>query len=139
MADRTLACSDCGKDFVFSEAEQEFFRERGFDHDPKRCVECRRGRRRKFQARASGGGRSGNGDPNGAERREHTAPQRPRTETNGAMDGEAEGAARPRSHTPTATMHTTVCSSCEQETEVPFQPDGVRPVYCMPCLKKQTR
>ena len=136
MADRTLACSDCGKDFVFSEAEQEFFRERGFDHDPKRCVECRRGRRRRFQARASGGERSGNGDANGAGRHERSATQRPRRAEAG---GEANAAASPRAQASTAAMHTTVCSSCEQETEVPFRPDGVRPVYCMPCLKQQTR
>lgn len=31
------------------------------------------------------------------------------------------------------------CSVCGVETDVPFVPDGVRPVYCIPCLKKRTR
>ena len=36
-------------------------------------------------------------------------------------------------------MHTAVCSDCATETKVPFVPDSVRPVFCLPCLKKQTR
>ena len=117
MPDRTLVCCDCKKDFVFSEAEQQFFQDRGFDHDPKRCVECRRGRRRKFQSR---GGRGGGGKPRGGD------------------GGRSEPrAAKPRA--PAGEMHTTTCSRCEQETQVPFVPDGVRPVFCMPCLKQQTR
>jgi CxxC-x17-CxxC domain-containing protein len=36
-------------------------------------------------------------------------------------------------------MHTAVCTVCNAATEVPFQPDGVRPVYCLPCLKQRTR
>jgi CxxC-x17-CxxC domain-containing protein len=36
-------------------------------------------------------------------------------------------------------MHTATCSVCGVATEVPFVPDGVRPVYCLPCLKRQTR
>jgi len=125
VADRTLACSDCGKDFVFSEAEQAFFKERGFDHDPKRCVECRRGRRRKFQSRSPGGSGA---DQSRGDSRGNPRQDRP----NGAVDTRPPRAS-------TAEMHTTVCSSCSEETQVPFRPDGVRPVYCMPCLKQQTR
>ena len=40
---------------------------------------------------------------------------------------------------PTAARHPTTCSLCQAATEVPFRPDGVRPVYCLDCLKKQTR
>ena len=47
IQDRTLSCADCGAEFTFTVAEQEFFRERGFDHDPKRCQACRRARRQK--------------------------------------------------------------------------------------------
>lgn len=28
------------------------------------------------------------------------------------------------------------CSECGQETEVPFKPDGQRPVYCRECYQK---
>ncbi|QEK11554.1 cytochrome C551 [Crassaminicella thermophila] len=45
MADKTLVCKDCGKEFLFTEGEQEFFKEKGFESEPKRCVECRRARR----------------------------------------------------------------------------------------------
>jgi len=123
VPDRTLPCCDCGQDFVFSEAEQAFFRERGFDHDPKRCVECRRGRRKKFQSRG-GGDRTG-----GA-----TDSERPRE---AQENGQASRRDRPRPAG--GATHSAVCSSCNQETEVPFKPDGVRPVFCMPCLKQQTR
>ncbi len=49
--DRTLACADCGEDFVFTASEQEFYREKGYDNDPKRCVKCRQ--QRKQQKRTS--------------------------------------------------------------------------------------
>jgi CxxC-x17-CxxC domain-containing protein len=41
FADRVLTCVDCNKTFVFSAAEQQFFRETGFMHDPKRCKQCK--------------------------------------------------------------------------------------------------
>ena len=34
-------------------------------------------------------------------------------------------------------MHKVTCSDCGQETEVPFKPDGERPVYCQDCYKKR--
>ena len=30
----------------------------------------------------------------------------------------------------------TVCSQCKTATRVPFKPDGIRPVYCKSCFKK---
>ena len=33
-------------------------------------------------------------------------------------------------------MHKVVCSDCGKETEVPFKPDGDRPVYCKECFQK---
>lgn len=41
FADRVLKCVDCGAEFVFSAGEQEFFQEKQFANDPKRCKECR--------------------------------------------------------------------------------------------------
>ena len=35
-ADKTLACHDCGAEFVFTAGEQEFFAQKGFS-DPTRC------------------------------------------------------------------------------------------------------
>lgn len=39
--DKTLTCSDCGATFTFSASEQEFFAQRGFTNEPKRCSSCR--------------------------------------------------------------------------------------------------
>ena len=41
MEDKTLVCKDCGKEFIFTVGEQEFFKEKGFDNEPVRCPECR--------------------------------------------------------------------------------------------------
>lgn len=54
MPDKTLICKDCGKEFVFTEGEQEFYREKGFENEPQRCPECRRAKK---QQRRSGFGR----------------------------------------------------------------------------------
>lgn len=43
--DETLVCRDCGKEFVFSASEQEFFAEKGFQNKPSRCPACRAVRR----------------------------------------------------------------------------------------------
>jgi len=45
MSDKTLVCKDCGKDFVFTEGEQAFYKEKGFENDPLRCPECRKARK----------------------------------------------------------------------------------------------
>lgn len=52
--DKKLTCADCGKEFIFSATEQEFYATKGFTNEPKRCQNCR-------QARKSerGGGRGG--------------------------------------------------------------------------------
>jgi CxxC-x17-CxxC domain-containing protein len=39
--DKTLVCKDCGKDFIFTAGEQEFYAEKGFQNEPTRCKECR--------------------------------------------------------------------------------------------------
>jgi len=109
VGDRVLRCSECGRDFVFTEQEQAFFQERGFEHEPRRCVECRRRRRRRTPRAAHGNARP-------AERRDAPA-------------GERKPEVR----------HEAVCSVCGTSTTVPFVPDGVRPIFCLPCLKQQTR
>ncbi len=44
--DETLVCEDCGKEFVFSAGEQEFYAEKGLVNKPKRCPDCRKARRK---------------------------------------------------------------------------------------------
>jgi hypothetical protein len=45
MADKTIVCKDCGKEFLFTESEQAFYKEKGFDNEPQRCADCRRARK----------------------------------------------------------------------------------------------
>ncbi|MNM33743.1 MULTISPECIES: zinc-ribbon domain-containing protein [Clostridium] len=51
MADKTIVCRDCGKDFVFTEGEQAFYKEKGFDNEPVRCVDCRRAKKQQNNRR----------------------------------------------------------------------------------------
>lgn len=44
--DKTLACKDCGTEFVFTASEQEFFAEKGFTNEPTRCRDCRNARKK---------------------------------------------------------------------------------------------
>ena len=44
--DKTLTCTDCGKEFTFTSGEQSFYKEKGFQNEPTRCPECRLARRR---------------------------------------------------------------------------------------------
>ncbi|MGR6837080.1 zinc-ribbon domain containing protein [Syntrophomonas erecta] len=43
--DKTLVCQDCGQEFIFTAGEQEFYHEKGFENEPKRCRDCRTARR----------------------------------------------------------------------------------------------
>jgi len=45
MPDKTLVCKDCGAEFSFTEGEQEFYKEKGFENEPVRCPDCRRARK----------------------------------------------------------------------------------------------
>lgn len=51
MADIKLACKDCGKEFLFTEGEQAFYKEKGFENQPMRCPECRKAKKRQFDGR----------------------------------------------------------------------------------------
>ncbi len=43
--DKVLICQDCGREFIWTAGEQEFYAERGFTNEPKRCKECRNARK----------------------------------------------------------------------------------------------
>ena len=45
LEDKTIKCSDCGNEFAFTASEQQFFAEKGFTNEPRRCSACRRNRR----------------------------------------------------------------------------------------------
>jgi len=52
--DRTMTCVDCGVEFIHSAADQEYYLQKGFTSEPKRCASCRAYRRST---------RDGGGDP----------------------------------------------------------------------------
>ena len=37
---RVLICCECREEFVFTVAAQQYFAERGYSEDPKRCKSC---------------------------------------------------------------------------------------------------
>jgi CxxC-x17-CxxC domain-containing protein len=43
--DKVLVCKECGKEFLFSTGEQAFYAEKGFEHEPTRCRNCRASRK----------------------------------------------------------------------------------------------
>lgn len=50
MADKILVCKDCGKEFIFTEGEQAFYKEKGFENEPQRCPECRKARKQQYNS-----------------------------------------------------------------------------------------
>ena len=107
--DLQLTCNDCGRDFTFTAADQQFFQERGYS-TPKRCKPCRQAK--KADQGGGGGGFGGGGGGNYG-------------------GGGGYGGGR-------ATVSTSVtCSGCGQQTTVPFEPRGARPVFCRDCFQAQ--
>ncbi len=58
MPDKTITCKDCGKEFSFTESEQAFYKEKGFENEPQRCPDCRRARKQQRNNNNRGGGSS---------------------------------------------------------------------------------
>ena len=49
--DRILLCVDCGTEFIWTAGEQQFFADKNFKNEPKRCKACKD----KRAARPAGG------------------------------------------------------------------------------------
>jgi hypothetical protein len=45
VPDKNIVCKGCSQEFVFTEAEQEFFKSKGLMNTPKRCKMCRKAKR----------------------------------------------------------------------------------------------
>ncbi len=58
LQDRTINCRDCSTDFIFTVGEQEFYAQKGFEHEPTRCPACRQARKRGRNDGAQGGERT---------------------------------------------------------------------------------
>ena len=39
--DRILSCVDCGGEFIWTAGEQQFFADKNFKNEPKRCKACK--------------------------------------------------------------------------------------------------
>ena len=120
FADKTLTCRDCGTAFTFTAGEQEFYAQKGFENEPTRCSSCRQARKQ------GGGGRRdsySSGDSYGG-----GYGSRDSYSSSGGGYGSSRGQRE---------MHTTTCSSCGREAQVPFIPRGDKPVYCSECFQSQ--
>lgn len=45
MKDKTIVCIECGKEFIHSVRDQEFYKENNWENEPKRCRDCRKARK----------------------------------------------------------------------------------------------
>ena len=95
--DRTLSCVDCGVEFIHSAADQEYYVQKGFTSEPKRCTSCRASRR---SARDGGDDPRSIGGPRGYERGDDR---------------------------PSREYFAVLCSSCGNQAQVPFKPRMDRP------------
>jgi CxxC-x17-CxxC domain-containing protein len=115
FSDKVLVCRDCGKEFVFTAGEQEFYSARGFN-EPTRCSDCRAARKT-----ARNGGSTAAGAGMGT-----------RSSSYGNREG---GSTRGGSN---RQMYKVTCAECGAETEVPFEPRTGRPVYCRDCFERRS-
>ena len=72
MGDKTITCKDCNHEFVFSESEQAFYKEKGFENEPQRCPDCRAAKKQRMGNRSGGyggGSRGGNRSSGGGSKR----------------------------------------------------------------------
>lgn len=49
MQDEKIICKDCGKEFIFTVRDQEFYAEKGFQNKPVRCKECRQAKKDRIE------------------------------------------------------------------------------------------
>jgi CxxC-x17-CxxC domain-containing protein len=117
FTDQIIACANCETEFAFSAEEQEFYAQKGFAAPPKRCKPCREAQKAQ---RASGGGAPG-GQPGGY-----------------SSGPRSFGSDRPRSPRPGGDreMFDVICDQCGQATQVPFKPNGSKPVLCRDCFRR---
>jgi CxxC-x17-CxxC domain-containing protein len=105
-ADRTLTCVDCGQEFIHSADDQQYYAEKGFSSEPKRCVSCRASRRAARDGSYTYGAQD-LGGPRGYER-----------------------------SAPTREYFAVLCSECGNQAQVPFKHRMERPVYRSDCFRK---
>lgn len=58
MEDKKIICKTCGKEFIFTAGEQEFYKARGIENEPKNCKACRDAKKAKFAGNRNRFGRN---------------------------------------------------------------------------------
>jgi CxxC-x17-CxxC domain-containing protein len=129
--DKTLTCADCSQAFTFTASEQDFYAERGFT-EPRRCPSCRASRKAARNSDGGGGYSAGGGYSSGGGGYSSGAGYSSSGGAGGYGASRGGGGSRgPRE------MFAATCSSCGQETEVPFRPTSGKPVYCSACFAQR--
>ena len=132
FTDKTLVCVDCGNDFIFTAGEQEFYSQKGFTNEPRRCPTCRQSKksqRNEGGSRVSYGGGSRDSYGGGSSSRDSYGGGARSSSYGSSRDGGAAGGQRE--------MFEAVCAECGKTTTVPFKPTQGRPVYCRDCFQSQ--
>jgi CxxC-x17-CxxC domain-containing protein len=137
MADKIMTCRDCGTEFTFTEGEQAFYAQKGFS-EPSRCPNCRAAKKaaRNNSPYSDGGYGNSNYGNGGYGNNSYgsTSGFNSYGNGNGSNYGNSRGNggyARPE-----RVMTQVTCANCGKETEVPFVPRGLRPVYCSDCFNQ---
>jgi CxxC-x17-CxxC domain-containing protein len=123
-SDRNLTCADCGQEFVFSASEQQFYADRQYS-DPRRCPSCRASRKAARGSGGSGYGSGGSGYGSGG--------------SGYGSGGSGYGSSSRGGDRGPRQMYSATCASCGREAQVPFRPNGSKPVYCSDCFDSQRR
>ena len=69
--DRTITCVECGNSFVWTAGEQEFYAQKGFTNEPKRCKPCKAAKNSQGNAPAAAPASGSGYAPAGGTREEH--------------------------------------------------------------------
>jgi CxxC-x17-CxxC domain-containing protein len=125
-SDKTLVCADCRQEFTFTASEQQFYADRQFS-EPRRCAADRAARKAARNnddgyGQSSGGGYGGGYSSGGSDGAGYSS-------GGGYSGGGYERGARE--------MFAATCASCGKEAQVPFRPNGTKPVYCSDCFRTQ--
>lgn len=105
-----IACAACSTNFEFTQEEQEFYESKGFQ-PPRKCKPCRNAAKANRDGGGYGGGNRGG--------------------YGGGGYGGGGDYGRPQRQ-----MFDAVCASCGVNTQVPFEPNGSKPVYCRDCFQQ---
>jgi CxxC-x17-CxxC domain-containing protein len=139
FADKNITCGDCGQPFVHTAGAQEFYSQKGFTSDPKRCPDCRKAKKDKMGPGGGGGG--GGRSSAGMENEAILSGGRGSSSSDrgGGGGGGYGGGGGGGGYGGPREMFSAVCAECGIETKVPFKPRGDRPVYCRDCYNSRKR